>query len=668
MTAPKRRRGIRTKAIPETALPSPKPEVTEVTEVTELKNKRKPGNLIHEVTRLPRLPDGVTEPSGDQAPPADDDILSSATDPITDPPGDDDIVTETPPEASDCPCWRVYLDWWKSGNSKRRPGVYYHGTIENSDGRKDRTDEWVCGPLLIEATTFDRRGESFGRLLRFRDVVGQYHDWNMPMHMLAGDCADLRRELLGMGLEIDPKHKARIPNYLMHRAPKRRVLAALSLGWHDDSFVFPDEIVGDADIWYQSESAAAPDFDSRGTLGEWREKISLLAVGNPIMTLALSTAFAGPLMAPAHIDSAGVHLYGDSSGGKTTVIQAAVSVWGSPLMLRTWRSTANGMEAIAAESTDTLLALDEIGQANGREIGNIVYALANGQGKNRANVHGGARRTARWRTVVLSSGELTLEAHMRADGASYHAGQEVRLLNVPAGGRAHGAFDAIHDRPSARSFAEEIQTATKRHYGTAARAFVRWLVDHINDDFGAMVERLTNKLPAAQGQEGRVARQFALIGTAGELATLAGITGWPQGAATKAAIDGFAAWRNARGSGNAETRKILEAVSGYIERHGDSRFSDRSTSPPRAVLNRAGYTETDPTNGCTTYLFSASGFREAIQGFDHARALSAVREAGWLRVEIEGRAQVQRKIEGRNAKWYAIALPDESDDTMEDAA
>lgn len=69
-------------------------------------------------------------------------------------------------EASQCPCWRVYLDWWTAGQDKRRPGVYYHGRDKDDQGGDVRTDEWLCGPLILEATTFDRRNESFGRLSR----------------------------------------------------------------------------------------------------------------------------------------------------------------------------------------------------------------------------------------------------------------------------------------------------------------------------------------------------------------------------------------------------------------------------------------------------------------------------------------------------------------------
>jgi hypothetical protein len=63
-------------------------------------------------------------------------------------------------------------------------------------------DTWVCGPLHIEAQTFDGTGNNFGRLLRFKNTAGRWREWAMPMDLLRGDGTDLRGELLAMGLEL----------------------------------------------------------------------------------------------------------------------------------------------------------------------------------------------------------------------------------------------------------------------------------------------------------------------------------------------------------------------------------------------------------------------------------------------------------------------------------
>ena len=74
-------------------------------------------------------------------------------------------------------------------------------------------------------------------------------------------------------------------------------------------------------------------------------------------------AFAGPLLGLIGREGGGFNFYGQSSRGKTTLAEASASVWGKggrPGFVRSWRSTANALEATAALHTDTLLVLDEL--------------------------------------------------------------------------------------------------------------------------------------------------------------------------------------------------------------------------------------------------------------------------------------------------------------------
>ena len=93
----------------------------------------------------------------------------------------------------------------------------------------------------------------------------------------------------------------------------------------------------------------------------------------------------------------GFHLIGTSSTGKTTALYVAGSVWGGRSnkgFLDTWKSTANGLEAVAQLHNHCLLLLDEINEVNPYEVGATVYALANGSGKSRMNKDTTSRRKA----------------------------------------------------------------------------------------------------------------------------------------------------------------------------------------------------------------------------------------------------------------------------------
>ena len=148
-------------------------------------------------------------------------------------------------------------------------------------------------------------------------------------------------------------------------------------------------------------------------------------------------------------------------------------------VIRQWRATGNGLELVAAAHSDNLLPLDEMGQVDGREAGEIAYMLSNGQAKARAGRSGLSRPAARFRVLFLSTGEVGLADKLAEAGrAGPKAGQEVRLADLPAdAGAGFGLFEELHDAGSADAFARELREATGRFYGAPLHAFLTMLVD-----------------------------------------------------------------------------------------------------------------------------------------------------------------------------------------------
>jgi putative DNA primase/helicase len=566
------------------------------------------------------------------------------------------------PDESNRPCFNVFDDWQPlPDDTKLRPGVWFFGIRagKKSDDAPTLTQQWICSPLHIEAVTFDGQDNNFGRLLRFKNTLGRWREWAMPMELLRGAGDDLRGELLAMGVLIDPHAKNLLAQYLQAITPKRRVHCALQVGWCGKSYVLPDTVIGPAasGVIFQSGERGHDEHTRGGTLAGWKSDIAARAVGNPLLTLALSASFTGPMLARCIGESGGIHFFGDSSTGKTTIIEAACATWGGENFRRSWRATANGMEGAAALFNDCLLTLDEISECDPKEVGLIVYALANGRGKQRASRTGNARSVTRWRCVVLSSGERTITTTMAEGGYRTKAGQSVRLLDIPVA-RRFGAFDDLHGLPSGAAFADAIRRAAVAHHGHAGRAFLEKLTRD-GRDFCELLERF-KALPefsadGGEGQDKRTAGRFALLALAGEVTTDYGITGWPEGAAIEAAAEGFNAWRSTRGRGNNERRQILERVSGFIERHGDSRFSNANAnaSDDAMRINRAGWWHEE--SGGRVYLFNAEGLREALKGFDFRRALDTLQEAGALpKADASGERAKAQRIDGRLVRLYPI--------------
>ena len=562
----------------------------------------------------------------------------------------------------DRPEFRSHDGWFLLHGHKHRPGLYWHTWSKpKGDAEPEPIDEWICTPIHSDAITANERGESFGLLLRFMNPNGMWREWAAPMHLLKGSAEELRGELLNMGVRIDPKNRGLLAKWMMASYPKSRIIAALRTGWHDESFVLPQRTIGAKNIRFQSEHAAHNDFVAAGTLAGWQKKVAALCRGNPLLLLAVSASFTGPLLKRTKLQEtggAGIHLVGDSSQGKSTGLQVAGSTWGAPGFVRTWRATSNGLEATAAALNDTLLVLDEISECDPRDIGAIVYSLANGMGKQRASRTGGTRESARWRIIALSSGERSLSTHMAEGGKQAKAGQEARLLDVPATARTHGLFDTLHGHPNGRTFADTLKQETGNHYGHAGPAFVEALVRD-KRDLPALYAKACNLpwLTGRDGLENRAGSVFALLGMAGELATEYGITGWEEGEAMSAALLAFKMWRDFRGQGQTENRQILHAIKNFILRNGDARFSSvfNENIP---IRERAGYWK-DSTEG-RIYLFNSPALQEAASGFELRRILTALESAGWIIEHDIGKRSKKVKVAGSSVSLYAIR-PDDGD-------
>ena len=233
-------------------------------------------------------------------------------------------------------------------------GLFY----EDKDGGLRQ----VAGPFQVLAETRDAHGESWGVLLTWKDHDDRSHEWAMPRKLLSGDGNDVRARLLDGGLHVAPDPAARkaLSTYLTSVRSRAKARCVDHAGWHEDTYVQANAIYGaPAGERIILQSAAPPSMPSRcGTLEGWQQEVAAPAAGNSRLVLALSVAFAGPLLRFAGEESFGFHFAGSSSGGKTTALRVAASAWGGSLA--SWRTTDNAAEAMARAANDGFLALDEL--------------------------------------------------------------------------------------------------------------------------------------------------------------------------------------------------------------------------------------------------------------------------------------------------------------------
>lgn len=577
-------------------------------------------------------------------------------------------LADPPPEGIGIADLRAMIDAAAGRTLAEMPTGFYMGKggvyWRNPDTEKD--DVFLCAPLRVVAKTRDGESNSWGALLQWRDIDGRQHEWAMPMSMLAADAAAVRERLLDGGLIVSPNKTARerLVTYLNSAAPADRMRAVSRCGWHGDSFVLPGTIYGTNSgerVAVQIPGRADHHFRRAGSLEAWKERVAKPCEGNTRLAFAVAAAFAAPLVELVNGEGGGFHFRGPSSIGKSTALIVAGSVWGGGGVrgyVRSWRSTDNALESVAALHSDALSCLDEMGEASPQALAASAYMLTNGSGKARAGRSGEARPVTEFRAWFLSTGEQALAEKIgeAGPGRRAHAGQEVRIVDIPAdAGAGLGIFDLVEGEPEA--FADRLKRAATTCYGTAAHAFLSEVVpgrDTVAATVRAAVDAFVKaSLPhGASGQVARVCRRFALVAAAGELATGLDLLPWSPGSASKAALACFRAWLDNRGgAGAAEIDHGIAAVRSFLELHGESRFAAKNPKGEgdreRVTVNRAGFWDDEGEHGTRRYFVLPQAWKgEVCKGFDAQAVAKAMAERGMLERDSTGHLQQKPRLPG----------------------
>jgi len=259
-----------------------------------------------------------------------------------------------------------------------------------------------------------------------------------------------------------------------HRFPV--VQSASSMGWQPDGgFLLPD-------MYYSSDSTTNSDFaltpppgletlsggwKPKGTWDEWCRSMRLVE-DFPYMFVAIYASAAAPLLEVLHTPGFVLDFSGETSGGKTTALRYAASVWGRPAesyptAMYSWDATKVWIERTSGFLKNLPLILDETKRArHTRIVRDVIYDFCQGQGRGRGSVEG-TRHTESWRSILISSGEGA------ATSFSQDAGTRARVLSLK--GKPLGDDIVVGSAAS-----EDAQALLANTYGHLGRRVVQYLV------------------------------------------------------------------------------------------------------------------------------------------------------------------------------------------------
>ena len=507
---------------------------------------------------------------------------------------------------------------------------------------------WLSSPFAIEAYFCDEHDNNYGSLLSWETIkTKQRHQWYMPAYLLGGDGREIFDKFLSEGIEINSNKKAKqkLLEYISISSPQQKLTLVERAGWHKNHFVLPNQIYPqNNELILRSNIGNDRQFETSGTLLEWQGTIAKYAKNNSRLILALCTAFAAPLLHLVNEESGAIHLVGNSSLGKTTALQVAASVWGNPTFIKQWRMTCNALEVVAQNHSDCLLPLDELAQADSKAVSDMIYMLANNEGKRRLRSEIILRNQHNWRTLILSTGEIDIATKVAEVSKKAFAGMEVRFVSLPANcNTGHGIFEDLHGFKSGDQLSKHLKEATSKYYGTAIQKYLEQLTNDI-DAITVQIKQIqqefkTKYIPeCSSGQVARVASRFGLIAAAGELAIQFCILPLVTGDATEAIAKCFKAWIIERGNTkDLEQRMAIAQVKSFLEKYGDSKFINIGDHSPTKPIERFGYKQ--KFDGVFHYYILPGIYKnEVCRGLNYKQVSQYLVQKGFLIADSQGKS------------------------------
>ena len=220
-----------------------------------------------------------------------------------------------------------------------------------------------------------------------------------------------------------------------------------------------------------SSYVGALDLKPKGNLGNYLDDLREHVVPYKNISLAFALGVSSSIVAKLNmhykdINTLLVHLFAESTKGKSTAAMLAISVWGNPNLsggglYNTWNSTENALSTSLAGNYGIAYALDELSMSKIEDTTSLIYNLVGGTDKARLTKDIELRAAATWTTSIISTGEVSLLSK-----AKNNTGLDIRVLEL---GGIVWTEDANHS--------DQVKALVNRNYGVFGADFVKRLIE-----------------------------------------------------------------------------------------------------------------------------------------------------------------------------------------------
>jgi len=475
----------------------------------------------------------------------------------------------------------------------------------------------------IKITAISREPISGGALtyhLQFVDFEGTVRTLYVKAKSLIIRLPDVIADLADLGFTIynqkDFHHLLKIMKNDLS-IPHQETIS--KLGWNDSSLIFtlPYDILkksSNSTTYYFNNQTNYSAISPCKSLEDYNLNVIPLIKKDNLFTFSLLTGLSTISQGLSDVENGGVHLYGDSSSGKTTALQVFASALGSgsdpsvnpaKSSIGRFNATSNGIEGRCTAHSGIGLAIDELGSLSAPNVGSIIYDFAGGQGKTVMNRNRELVPPETWDLIFESTGEESIEDKILGNGEQLKTGMRVRVADIPIseidryGGR-------VMNSDESRTLVENVKIMCGKYYGTLGPAFIQYIIDSYNDleeakaAIGELITQeklfLETSIPKKSNEVMRVVTRFALILATGKLLVKSQLVDLTNNEVEYAVQTALAAWVKGTNSLNIEDRG-LNNIRQYLI-NNMHKIADIDN-----IQNDSGYTY--PTN--------IAGYREGNQ-------------------------------------------------------
>lgn len=332
---------------------------------------------------------------------------------------------------------------------------------------------------------------------------------NIPYNMkvTAREIADAQHiiALSSKGFDVTTSNKAALVDYLamfMRINNKPIIKVATRLGYIGSEFITPYEEEQQNGVKLlnldHGKQKIIDAFHSKGNINNYINGLFKHIKDKPMVMMMFYGALGSILVKEFSTDSIIIEQSMRTSKGKTFSEQICASIWGyyDDLVME-WNATKNSVERMASFLNAFPLIMDDTRKANYKDLPQIFYQFSGGKSKGRATKDRGIDYSEEWKTILLSTGEVSTPDISEKGGV---AGRVVTLQDEPFPDTSQDDFN-------------EMYKTFSNNYGLLGKLFIKQY-NSKKDEYKKSFESAQNLfVEKAEGNEVmiRIARSFALL-------------------------------------------------------------------------------------------------------------------------------------------------------------